>query len=249
MTTTQIAVRVKNAKTGVVIAVNIEPHATVSMLKQRVSYIVKTHEKHQILRTAEHGELDNISKLEDLGIVDGSEVELSVPEAAKEELVVLSDDESLVAPEADEPPALPEKLEPVELDEAAMDSQCSLKQKAADAEEDGDLAKAVEHQTAAILLSPSALMLAKRAELLLKLKKPKSAVSDATAALKMNPDSCKALRIRGKALRQLGDYEAARQDLAAAQRSDFDDGVESILRYVATRCETLRKVARQGPAE
>mmetsp|Transcript_6727 Transcript_6727/g.11968 ORF Transcript_6727/g.11968 Transcript_6727/m.11968 type:complete len:246 (-) Transcript_6727:57-794(-) len=243
----QISVKVKNVASGEALSVQVEPHATVGQLKQRVSYIVKTHEKQQILRTENHGELDNLAKLEDLGIGEGSEVELVIPEEKAEvvEAVVLSDDEGAVPAEAAELPAMP-KLEARELSDAEMDEQASLKEKAADAAEDGDLAKAVELQTAALQLGPSAMMLCKRAEWLLKLKRPKAAAADASAALEMNPDSIKAFRIRGKARRQLGEYEAALKDLSEAQRADYDDGVEEVLRYVTARCEKLRKAARQA---
>lgn len=247
----QINVKVRNMATDVVISVSIEPHATVSMLKQRVAFFSKTHEKQQILRMPQHGELDNVAKLETLGIVEGSEVELVLPEKKVDqvEAVVLSDDEGLVAPEEVEAPQLPEKLEEVELTDAQADEVSSTKEKATEAAEDGDLAKAVKLYTAAILLSPSVMMLCKRAEWLLKLRRPRAAEADASAALQMNPDSTKALRIRGKARRQLGDYEGTRTDLAAAQRGDFDEGVEDILRYVTARCEKLRKAARIDEAK
>ena len=48
---------------------------------------------------------------------------------------------------------------------------------------------------------PSPLVYAKRAECFLKLKKPNAAVRDCEKALESNPDSAKALRIRGSALR------------------------------------------------
>ena len=44
---------------------------------------------------------------------------------------------------------------------------------------------------------PSALLYAKRAEMYLKLRKPNAAKRDCDRALEANPDSAKALRIRG----------------------------------------------------
>uniref|UniRef100_A0A7S1B0X7 Ubiquitin-like domain-containing protein n=1 Tax=Noctiluca scintillans TaxID=2966 RepID=A0A7S1B0X7_NOCSC len=241
----QIEVRVRNEASGDVIAVSIEPYATVSMLKQRVSYMFKTHEKQQKLSTPELGVLDDIKKLEEYGIVNGSEVMVAVPEKVKEEVVNISDDEGLVLEESDAVPPLPEVLEARDLSDAQADEQADWKSKAADAVEDGDLAKALEFQTSALLISPSAMMLTKRAEFSLKLKRPRGAISDATAALTMNPDSSKAFRIRGKALRQLGDYDAALADLSTAQKIDFDDATEDTLRYVSSRCEKLRKRSQQ----
>lgn len=48
-----------------------------------------------------------------------------------------------------------------------------------------------------------------RAECLIKLSKPVAATRDCDAALKLNPDSAKALKVRGMAKRLLGQYEAA----------------------------------------
>lgn len=234
-------------KTDIVVEVKIEPHATIGMLKQRVAFIAKTHEKQQTLKTKEHGELDNLKKLEELGIGDQYEVELYVPEAVKEEQVVVSDDEGLMPEEGDEAPPLPELVEK-ELDDKTMDEQGGYKGGAAEALEDGDLAKALELMTKAIMLGPTAMMLSKRAEILLKLKKPKGAASDAAAALKMNPDSCKAFKVQGKALRLLGDYEGAAKALGQAQSIDFDDGVEDMLKYVSARSQKMRKAAHQKEA-
>eukprot|EP00971_Amphidinium_carterae_P045964 904272-Amphidinium_carterae.1 len=45
------------------------------------------------------------------------------------------------------------------------------------------------------------MLLCKRGELLLKLRRPKAALQDSNAALKINPDSAKAYRLRGKVMR------------------------------------------------
>ena len=79
---------------------------------------------------------------------------------------------------------------------------------------------------------PSALLYAKRAEMYLKLRKPNAAKRDCDRALEANPDSAKALRIRGSAHRYLGNYEAAQADLAAAQRIDYDDSVDAMQKFV-----------------
>ena len=93
---------------------------------------------------------------------------------------------------------------------------------------------------------PSALLYAKRAEMYLKLRKPNAAKRDCDRALEANPDSAKALRIRGSAHRYLGNYEAAQADLAAAQRIDYDDSVDAMqkfvnLRVVGKRAKALKK--------
>merc|ERR1712196_667871 len=86
----------------------------------------------------------------------------------------------------------------------------------------------------------SAMMVAKRAEMLLKLKRYNAVVADATLALKMNPDSAKAYKARGKARRFLGDYEGSAADLSQAQKIDYDDGVTDMHKYVQTRWEKIQ---------
>ena len=55
-----------------------------------------------------------------------------------------------------------------------------------------------------------------------------AAIRDCTEALKLNPDSAKAYKIRGKSYRRLRDFEKAHKDLAEAQKIDFDDDIEEI---------------------
>ena len=86
-------------------------------------------------------------------------------------------------------------------------------------------------------------MLCKRADLLLKAGRPKAAEIDCEAALAKNPDSAKAYKLRGKARRKLGEYEAAAADLGQAQRIDFDDGILDDLKYCSTRAAKMRAIA------
>lgn len=51
------------------------------------------------------------------------------------------------------------------------------------------------------------------AEVFIDMKKPNAAIRDATKAISMNPDSAKALKARGKALRFLGKYEEGLNDM------------------------------------
>jgi suppressor of tumorigenicity protein 13 len=98
----------------------------------------------------------------------------------------------------------------------------SHKEKAADLKEGGDLVGAVAAFTDALLCQPSALTFASRAECLLKLKRPTAAVADCNAALRINPDSAKALKTKGKALRHLGEWADSFAALAKANALDFD---------------------------
>ena len=94
---------------------------------------------------------------------------------------------------------------------------------------------------------PSALLYAKRAEMYLKLRKPNAAKRDCDRALEANPDSAKALRIRGSAHRYLGNYEATQADLAAAQRIDYDDSVDAMQKFVNLRVVGKRAKALKTP--
>merc|ERR1712217_623940 len=97
----------------------------------------------------------------------------------------------------------------------------------------GDTAKALEHYTSALMTgAASALIFAKRGELLLREKRPRAAINDCHAALEVNPDCGKALRIRGLAYRKLGNWAAAQKDLGLGQKLDFDDTVSEVLRFV-----------------
>lgn len=74
----------------------------------------------------------------------------------------------------------------------------------------------------------------------LRQSKPNAAVRDCNAALSLNQDSAKALKCRGKAYRMLGDYELALRDLSDAQRIDFDEGIEEMLRFVSDRVKSIQ---------
>lgn len=110
-----------------------------------------------------------------------------------------------------------------ELSEADEDACAEAKSKASNAFNTGDYAVAVDEYTKAILIAPSPLTYAKRAEVLIKLRRPNAAIRDCDAALKMNPDSAKAMKIRGAACRYLGRWNDANRDLSAGLNADFDE--------------------------
>jgi len=233
---------------GETIAVQIEPHATVGMLKQRVALVVRAHEKWQTMRLGEV-ELDNIAKLQDIeGLQDGSTVDLfaKAPVEAEEDLGVLSDDPDAMEEEAEPAPGLPDDagLER-ELSDDEQDLQNKCKQEAADILEDGgDKGAALAKLTEAVMVgSPNAMLLCRRGELLLKLKRPRAAVADADAALKKNPDSAKAYKLRGKAYRYLSDWERAVEDFSQCQKIDYDDAVADMHKYCTKRKVWYAKMA------
>lgn len=245
-------VQVKNRwVVGDEVTVQIEPHATVNMLKQRVALLVAAHTKHQTMRNAD-GPLDDLTKLESC-VADGGQILLDVQQPAEEAEpdVVLSDDEDLWPADEAAPEALPDAAGMAkELTDEEQDEQNALKQQAAELLEDGDRAGALPKLTEAILVgAPTALMLCKRAELLLKLKRPKAAEQDAGAALGVNPDSAKAYKLRGKARRFLGDYAGSVEDLNTAQKIDYDDDVADLHAYVQKRVKKLALKEKQDTAK
>jgi suppressor of tumorigenicity protein 13 len=120
------------------------------------------------------------------------------------------------------------------------DLATTYKMEATDLKSNGDYTGALEKYNLAVTSAPpSALLLANRADVLLKLEQYKYAVQDCNTALDLNPDSAKAMRIRGKAYKSLGEYEKSRHDLSAAQQIDYDDGTAEDLKFVT---EKMREI-------
>ena len=69
-----------------------------------------------------------------------------------------------------------------------------------------------------------------RGMLLLKMKRPVSALSDGEVAVARNPDSAKGYRVRGEARMMLGEFKKAYEDLQQAQRIDFNEQVAEMIR-------------------
>jgi suppressor of tumorigenicity protein 13 len=111
-----------------------------------------------------------------------------------------------------------------------------LKQEAAEQKSAGNLEAALEKYTEAILAAPpSSLLYANRAAVLLELNRPRAAERDCNEALIENPDSAKALRIRGKARKAMGQWEAALKDLSQSQTIDFDEGTVEDLKFLTEK--------------
>eukprot|EP00933_Yihiella_yeosuensis_P011233 TRINITY_DN11838_c2_g1_i1.p1 TRINITY_DN11838_c2_g1~~TRINITY_DN11838_c2_g1_i1.p1 ORF type:complete len:763 (-),score=248.08 TRINITY_DN11838_c2_g1_i1:104-2335(-) len=128
-----------------------------------------------------------------------------------------------------------------------MEDFAKWKQEAEEALESGDQTTALDRYTSVISGGgASALMLAKRGDLLLKLNRPCAAIKDATAAIQANPDVAKAFRIRGIAYRKLGKYAEAKQDLVEAQRLDFDEGISAVAKFVTEKVRIAAKKRRKA---
>lgn len=148
----------------------------------------------------------------------------------------------------DDPGRLPEESEPfpamvrptdAEPTDAQLEQCSQCKAAGQEALDEGNVAKAIEHYTEAIMTEvASALVYAKRGELLLKEKRPRAAISDCSVAIDVNPDCGKAYRIRGLACRRLGLWEQAQKDLILGQKLDYDEDVQEIQKFV---CDKVRK--------
>lgn len=145
---------------------------------------------------------------------------------------------------------LPEEKEPTldagyveaEPTEKQMEALAKWKEEAHDSLEAGDVKTALERFTEVVDGGGgSALILAKRGELLLKERRPLAAIKDCAAALALNSDLGKAYRIRGIALRKLGRYREAKTDLDQAQKLDFDEGVSIIEKFVTEKVRLEEK--------
>ncbi|KAL7475931.1 hypothetical protein ACHAW6_001825 [Cyclotella cf. meneghiniana] len=114
------------------------------------------------------------------------------------------------------------------------------KAEASDLRSQGNYLEALDAFTRAVLAAePSALLLANRAHVLFCLGRYAAAVRDCDAALDKNPDSAKALRIRGECRAKMGEYHAALKDLSAAQTIDFDEDAAIMLKEAAERCREM----------
>lgn len=236
------------------VSLQIEPHGSLGMAKDRLALVINAHKKFHEISFPEGCVLtDERLVLQDIeGLTNGATIFLKccVPPEPELPPVVLSEDEGLCE---DEETALPNVDMPSadvvskELSDEEMDRQGALKGESADALEDGDLAKAIAKFNEAMMIGGvTAMMVAKRGEMLLKQKRWKAAVADATLALSLNPDSAKAYRVRGKAYRFLGNYEGSTADFAQAQKIDYDEGVADMHKYVEKRWQNIQLQAKQN---
>merc|ERR1712217_859654 len=81
------------------------------------------------------------------------------------------------------------------------------------------------------------------------LAKLTAAIIDAAAALKKNPDSAKAYKLRGKAYRFLSKWSEAVDDFAQCQQIDFDDAIADMHKYCTRRKVWHMKMATRREKE
>jgi len=147
---------------------------------------------------------------------------------------------------------MPEEKEPLpprghvdeEPSEAKSEELARWKNEAVCASEDGDLKQSLQRYNQIFSGGgATALMLAKRAELLLKLSRPCAAIRDCTAAIEINPDLGKAHRVRGITNRKLGRWVEAHEDLTEAQRLDYDEGTAAVFLFVKEKAARAKRSA------
>ena len=129
-----------------------------------------------------------------------------------------------------------------------FDKATDAKMAASDLKSAGNYTDALEKYTEAVLAAePSALLLANRAHCLFKLDRHAAAIRDCDAALEKNPDSAKALRIRGECYLQTKQYQKALKDLSASQAIDFDEEAAAMLKEATEMCREMdaEKVAKK----
>lgn len=112
-----------------------------------------------------------------------------------------------------------------------------MKAKATECKEGGQLDEALDYYNQAVLAAPpSALLYANRAVVLEKLGRYKAAEHDCKLALEQNPDSAKALKVRGTLRYQhLDDWHGALSDLSQAQALDFDPELAETLKELTKK--------------
>lgn len=172
-----------------------------------------------------------------------SDEEVVIPPMPVMEEAVGEEADPDVIPEAerDEPPYPEIGDEGAELGESEMEKMMEAKMAASEAAGSGDYAAALEKWNAVIQAKPSPLTLAKRADVLLKLRRPNAAIADCDAALKMNPDSAKSLKTRGKAYRLIGEWEKANSDLGQGNGIDFDEESAEVQKVVQAHSTVIRE--------
>lgn len=189
------------------------------------------------------------SDAEDVSLAAVTAAEKSRPAESAESVHIADSDD-------DDPGRLPEDEEPFlpivkptegEPSEAQQEACSQAKMVAMKALEDGDVPRALEHYTEAILTGVAgALVYTKRGELLLRQQRPRAAIRDCSVAIEVNPDCGRAYRIRGMAHRRLGMWEAAHHDLSLGQKLDYEEDITEVQKFVS---EKLRKLeARRAKA-
>uniref|UniRef100_A0A5S6QKT3 TPR_REGION domain-containing protein n=1 Tax=Trichuris muris TaxID=70415 RepID=A0A5S6QKT3_TRIMR len=135
--------------------------------------------------------------------------------------------------EPDESTDLPCGDETIEVSEEMLEQSDDKRRAAVEASNKGDLEGALKLYTEAICLNPgSALLHAKRAGILVSMKRPMAAIRDCDKAIALNPNVAPPYKYRGWANRLVGRWEEAHHDLCLASKLDCDEEVFQWLKEV-----------------
>jgi suppressor of tumorigenicity protein 13 len=147
---------------------------------------------------------------------------------------------------ADDDPLLPMGDPNKDVTEEMIDQSDEKRSQAMTAVGEGNYEKALQFFTEAIELNPgSALLHAKRANVLLQLNKPNAAIRDCDKAISINADSAQPYKFRGRAHRLLGHWEKAHNDLVMACKLDYDDQSNAWLKEVEGNAKKLLEHKRK----
>ena len=120
------------------------------------------------------------------------------------------------------------------------DAAVEHKTRATDLLASGDTGGALESLNLAVLASdPSPSLLTLRAKTLMSVNRHRAADRDASSALAINPDSARALRVRGRNRMKMLEWLGARSDLSAAQGIDFDEIVADDLKEAVAQVKKI----------
>ncbi|CAD6185983.1 unnamed protein product [Caenorhabditis auriculariae] len=170
----------------------------------------------------------------------------SEPEPTPEQTVPFPELDNSGVIEPDDGGALPMGDPSREPSEEDIEKASEERDKANEAFSNGDFDSSLQHYTTAIECNPgSAILHAKRANVLLKLKRPVAAIADCDKAISINPDSAQGYKFRGRANRLLGRWVEAKTDLATACKLDYDETANEWLKEVQPNVSFRTKKERE----
>lgn len=173
---------------------------------------------------------------------DAFTIELERQLRQEDEAGIEDNDAERLRREMDKYPPLPDPADSAsgERAKAAAQLRQQAEKEAAAALAGSDLQKAIDVYTLAMRTGgATAMMLANRAALLLKQRRPCAAIRDCTAALKINASMAKAYRIRAIAHRKLGHWRKAHSDVTEAQALKYDAGTAEMQRFLSSQLAKL----------
>jgi len=155
-------------------------------------------------------------------------------------------DTELMTPDNDPPLESGDPNKQIADEDFAKSSQ--LKNQGLEKHREKKFQESIDLLTQAIKLNPnSGINYASRAQVLLDMKKPNAAIRDCDTAIKIAPDSAKPHKVRGRALRAIGQYEDALKSTQLGQKMDWDENTHKFENELKQRVDKV--VARKKKRE